>query len=347
MNLDELKKKLFAALPPAVREKLGIELDDEEYDEDEEIDVDSEEATASHDVEGMEAGEEAGEDDEEDDEEAEKKAKRSKIIRGVVILAIAYFALDEFMAEPEMEVPDVKIVRPKRPPRPAETPAEIPTEQTPAVTPEIVQEEETPIAVETPEVIAEETPEVEVPPETSTEVLVENTPAPVEEEIDLPDWSNMGQVEATPSATPVAEVQEESASGGLDALMKAVDKSSQMAEEEAAKVKLNRDDPSYIAPPNYLRTGRGLVYNCREGHWACVDKFSYFTCFENQKWNEKNSQPSECITRDVYASTGDCASIQKFYVNKPEPTDFCGAKDDASVAAPSEAQEDLSNLLAP
>lgn len=351
MNLDELKKKLFAALPPAVREKLGIELDEEEHDEDEDIDVDSEEATANHDVEEID-DQEDDESEEEDDEEAEKKAKRSKIIRGIVILAIAYFALDEFLAEPEVEtVPDVKIVRPKRPPRPKKTPTtepEVVATATAEAAPEVASEVAGEPPAATPEV--EATPEIEVPPETPSEVLVETTPTPVpeatEETFEMSDWSGMGQVEATPTSAPTAEVPNDTSDSGFDAIMEAVDKSSEITTGEVDKVKLDRSDPSYIPPPNYLRSGRGLVYNCREKHWACVDKFSYFTCFENQKWNEKNSRPSECVTRDVYASVGDCTAIQKFYVNKPEPTDFCGEQKDADSSSSGEA-EDLSNLLAP
>ena len=123
------------------------------------------------------------------------------------------------------------------------------------------------------------------------------------------------------------------------------------------KKSAGRDDPSYVEPPNYLRTGRGLVYNCKENHWACVDKFSYFTCYENQNWNKENGQSAECVTRDVYASSSDCAAIQKYYVNKPEPTDFCGKiKDQAEVLnQPSQQpgedyippENDLSNLIAP
>lgn len=362
MNLDELKKKLFAAIPPALREKLGIKLEDDERDDDEEEidedeldeDVDGDEATASHEIEaGDEEGgedEEADDDDEEeDDEEAAKKAKRSKIIRLIVVAGIAYFALEEFVfKEEENVVPDIKIVRPKRPPPPVETPTEAATE--------------TPVeaAVEAPVAVTEETPVqqveaneevVEIPPETSAEVVevpAEETPVIAAE---ITPEATLEEVLPTPEAvvetpTPALE-SEEAPMTSLDELVKAVGESGKMAQEEAQKFKTDRSDPSYVAPPNYLRSGRGLVYNCKEGHWACVDKFSYFTCYENQKWNEKNQQTTECVTRDVYAKVADCAAIQKFYVNKPEPTDFCGKSEETKEEASEKSVDDISNIVAP
>ena len=347
MNLDELKKKLLAALPPVVREKLGVKLEDEEYDEEDE-DIDADEATASHELgEADEEDVEEGEEEEVDDEETAKKAKKSKIIRYIVIGAIVLGILDEFMPgdEEEIVIPDVQVTRPKRPP--VETAPETAVE----VTPEVVAEE-TPIQEETPadlefenaQAVVEETPAavatepafnfdenefkaetetaIEIPPETAAEVLV---------------------------PTPVAETSsndESDTSSNMDKLFEAVDKTTEMAEKEAAKVKTNRDDPSYIAPPNYSRIGRGLVYNCRDGHWACVDKFTYFTCYENQKWNERNNQSTECVTRDVYASVSDCSAIQKFYVNKPEPTDFCSQDSiQTEETKPVDVDDDISNIL--
>ena len=79
----------------------------------------------------------------------------------------------------------------------------------------------------------------------------------------------------------------------------------------------------YIAPPNYERRGRGLVYNCAGKHWACVDKFSYFQCRENQVWNERNQKPHECMTKNVYASGKDCITVQTHSINTAADTSFC------------------------
>ncbi len=353
MNLDELKKKLLAALPPALREKMGVHLEEED---DEDIDVDSDEPTASHDISEMGEGDEDDDDEEdEDDEEAQKQAKRSKIIRAIAILAVIFFAADEFLnTEEEIIVPDVPVkMSPAKKAmleakKKAEEEAKLAAEQAALATPEPIETEE-PIVEETISPEVEETPiVVEVPPETPPEILNfedEPIPEPTPEIVVTPDFmENIGQTSVPTEATPAANDNQENT---LDALMQAVDKSGKLAESNM-KNQLGRNDPSYVEPPNYLRTGRGLVYNCKEGHWACVDKFSYFTCFENQKWNEENAQSAECVTRDVYASGADCAAIQKFYVNKPEPTDFCGKSETIEVKVEEQSEpEDLSNLLAP
>ncbi len=86
---------------------------------------------------------------------------------------------------------------------------------------------------------------------------------------------------------------------------------------------LAQNEIEYTSPPNYQRLGRGLIYNCDGKHWACVDKFSYFQCRENQVWNERHQRPHECVTRSVYASSKDCTTVQKHYINTVADTDFC------------------------
>lgn len=354
MNLDELKKKLIAALPPVIREKLGASVDDDEDD------VDVDEVTGEHEIAASEASEddesEEGEDEEEevDDEEARKKSIRSQIIRGVAVLGLTYYVATEYiLVEEAPPSPPPPVARAT--PQPTQTP--IPTaEETP---------QETPVAIATQEPMVEETPfesVVEIPPETPSEVLsdsdtsfeetlAQETPEAMPEETPEVETflGQSGEVETPP--TPVAPSEnfqeEETSAGGLDALIEAVSESDKRAREEAGNTKLSRNDPSYVKPPNYLRAGRGLVYNCVEGHWACVDKFSYFTCFENQNWNKDNGHQSECVTRDVYASLKDCSAVQKFYVNKPEPTDFCQGENEANNNGSANDENDLSNLMAP
>ncbi len=359
MNLNELKKKLIAALPPAIRERLGASVEDDE----DELDVD--EVTGEHEIDPSatqaqgEEDEDEEEDEEIDDEEARKKSIRSQIIRGAAVLGLAYYVATEYIL--------VEEIPPEPPPVVKATAAPI---QTPAVeaTPEMA---DTQSAQNEPEFEMEEEapaePVVEIPPETPSEVLgaspqeveepaeedffdvaAEATAAPQEPPTDT-FLGQTGESEVPPTPAAAASPQdtsEQTSSGGLDALIEAVSESDKRAREEAQNTNLNRTDPSYVKPPNYLRAGRGLVYNCIEGHWACVDKFSYFTCFENQNWNKDNGQKPECVTRDVYASLKDCGAVQKFYVNKPEPTDFCHNGEDQETQD-SNAMEDMSNLLAP
>ncbi len=82
----------------------------------------------------------------------------------------------------------------------------------------------------------------------------------------------------------------------------------------------------YISPPRYHRFGRGLIYNCKGKHWACVDQYSFLKCRENEKWNEQNNKNEECKTRNVYATSSDCIKVQTYYTNNSENTDFCERK---------------------
>ncbi len=82
-------------------------------------------------------------------------------------------------------------------------------------------------------------------------------------------------------------------------------------------------EESYVPPPSYEVWGRGLVYNCKGKHWACIDKDDYFICRQNMKWNTGHGRPQECYTVNVYASDADCISVQLHNINFREKTDFC------------------------
>jgi|GEM_PF-789036 len=79
----------------------------------------------------------------------------------------------------------------------------------------------------------------------------------------------------------------------------------------------------YVAPPTYEELGRGLVYNCKERHWACLDRDAYFKCRDNMTWNKNNTKPKECVAINVYATNDDCQTIQSHNINTREKTDFC------------------------
>ena len=79
----------------------------------------------------------------------------------------------------------------------------------------------------------------------------------------------------------------------------------------------------YINPPSYETLGRGLVYNCKGKHWACVNKDAYFTCRDNMQWNIIHKTAHECIIANVYATEQDCKLIQLHNINTREKTDFC------------------------
>ena len=84
-----------------------------------------------------------------------------------------------------------------------------------------------------------------------------------------------------------------------------------------------RQKLEYTAPPDYTQAGRGLVYNCKGQHWACVDKSSYFQCRKNYFWARQESKPPECAIKNVYANDTDCHIIHEHYLNNQQSTDFC------------------------
>lgn len=88
--------------------------------------------------------------------------------------------------------------------------------------------------------------------------------------------------------------------------------------EEASRIQ-------YSPPPEYEKIGQGLVYNCKDRHWACVNREAYFQCKDNSHWNQLNSKTSECETRAVYSSFDDCRKIQIWNINNPKAIqfDFC------------------------
>lgn len=73
----------------------------------------------------------------------------------------------------------------------------------------------------------------------------------------------------------------------------------------------------------YNLIGRGLVYNCKGKHWACVARDSWFKCKNNEKWSSANSKDKECKTIDVYASEDDCRTVQINNINTRKETSFC------------------------
>lgn len=82
-------------------------------------------------------------------------------------------------------------------------------------------------------------------------------------------------------------------------------------------------DDTYVEPPSYENPGRGLVYNCKEKFWVCVDKPTYVQCNKNMKYNKSHSKPAECAVVNVYGTTEDCGLMQKYNVSHNVVTDFC------------------------
>ena len=149
-------------------------------------------------------------------------------------------------------------------------------------------------------------------------------------------------VEEKPESIPAPKTKEAEIDKNIDKMIDTVDKKekpkTQIEDKDAGKVLLSEDstpakeskledkivaDDNYTAPPAYDQLGRGLVYNCKDKYWACVEKSSYVVCNKNMKWNTAHNKPSECAVQNVYNSTEDCSVVQKFNVSTNKETTFC------------------------
>ena len=93
--------------------------------------------------------------------------------------------------------------------------------------------------------------------------------------------------------------------------------------KESLIKKIKKKKELYTNPPNYSFRGRGLVYNCKGKHWACVDKESYLKCRENEKWQIRKNKKIECKTINVYQNIRDCNIIQLNNIHTLVKADFC------------------------
>ncbi|MCO4754308.1 MAG: hypothetical protein KC478_07485 [Bacteriovoracaceae bacterium] len=76
-------------------------------------------------------------------------------------------------------------------------------------------------------------------------------------------------------------------------------------------------------PPTYLAPGSGLVYNCVDKHWACVDASSFKLCGDNYAWRLKKTNSVQCYPSEFYDTEMDCASMQQYKIDMTAATEFC------------------------
>ena len=190
----------------------------------------------------------------------------------------------------------------------------------PETNPEIMDENLAPSEESPDESLAENRPKdsTQTKEETSNEVNREQKKTETQEEQEDP-W--------TPQAENNQKMISDSESSQEISRDKKEQSETNQIEKETSLSESQPDDPDYIAPPSYSRAGRGLVYNCKDKHWACVDKFSYFTCHENHKYNQSRKRKYECVTREVYASIEDCIKVQTYNVNQAKEASFCEPKE--------------------
>ncbi len=259
-------------------------------------------AEGEEEEQNLEEGEETS--SEEGESSSDPKQKQGMLIRVVVIIALGYLALDHFILNPEEEaVETVATPKPRRKrPKPeaaAEKPAEavIATKSETTTTPPV---EETAPPVENINITDKEAPSIPQEP----------TP-PVE----------MPAVEPEPIQEPKVATGEKALDEKLDQLIDNVEKKSAESSNNMADKIV--EEEVQTPPPSYEVLGRGLVYNCKDKHWACIDKPQYIACNKNMKWNKAKGNAQECVVQNVYNSEEDCIKVQKYNVSTNLATTFC------------------------
>lgn len=328
--LEKLITNLKNSLPGPIRKKLGMEGNDEQ-DEAEESDSDGEQ---QHDN-----------DENQPDDAAEKRKKQiSMAMRVGLILIVAYLAFDEFVLKKNKSEPSVDEMLASMPvkrkktkkeaavdpnTKPAEvaapavemapadstTEASTPTDTSSMDVPPIenvnILDKNDPVTAAPESQLQIETPATEVP-EVVTETKVVDTS--VEKKIDqLVD--NIDQSSPTTEEVKIPS-QLQTQKSPLDELDKAPAKETSMASKI---VEVATETPA----PAYDQVGRGLVYNCKDKYWACVDKPAYLLCNRNMKWNDSKGNAKECVVQNIYNTDEDCAKVQKYNVTMSIATSFC------------------------
>lgn len=287
------------------------------------------------DIEEYDDDDDTGEINPQFDDANKKKVKMAVVI--VVILAVGYVAVDEFVlknsADVALSTPPIK--KRKRPKKKKKKPIKKKIEK-------VAKKEEAPKKVEPVKTPA--------PPKVETKIVDTPPPAPAPAEVkpmndpmDTPPSQNSGELsfndndsssggDSSSSSSFAAGSGSGSGSGSSDDVASTFEefndvKSNTGSSSGAAGSSSGMTDTEtpieYVSPPNYEALGRGLVYNCVKQHWACVNKVNFFQCQENSKWFASKNEASECVTDAVYATLEDCKGGQLQKINSTEVPDQC------------------------
>lgn len=259
---------------------------------------------------------------------------KTKIIRVALVLVIAYLIYDQLIATDNssdtINIPQVQVQKNKNKRRKVETATSTESLATGATSTEAMNPQETPtatpVAENTPSevkeipiastplpestVLAEEvaTPIPVLTPEVTPDVAVTSTPLP----------EKTPEVVSTPvMMSPVGEKESQKSDGDLSS------KLTEMVTAEVTPAPKKLEVTEYVSPPDFGTLGRGLVYNCKGKHWACVDKDSFLKCRQNEVWQKNHGKLPECAARNVYSSIDDCKIVQTHNINVAVSTDFC------------------------
>jgi cytoskeletal protein RodZ len=328
--------------------KVDEEVDIDDIDDIDDFDPVKDEDEVDLDFDLDSESEEDDEVEEEDEDEDLKKQKQKKlIINGALVLLIAYLLIDVMTTKDEQPQEDEATPQRKARPKAVKKANTSPNNE------QVVESISTPLPEPTPVPTVMATPiptPTPIPEPTPTEIP-EPTPdnATTSNENDASNSIDTQEVDENSlegnNEVPVGEIEgdkkldnQDDASDLVNALKENIKQEQEQVMEQEALEEEREKDISYIAPPNYKRLGRGLVYNCLDKHWACVDKFAYFQCRENFNYNKTKSKRAECYVKNVYASEEDCSVIQTYYINMGEPTDFCNNSESEDVKTKIELQ---------
>ncbi|MBT7610409.1 MAG: hypothetical protein HN576_11680 [Bacteriovoracaceae bacterium] len=322
--LDDLISKIKGMLGQSEDDE-----DDEEYEEHE----DEDEKTSIMTLKPKDEG----------DEDAVAK-KKTMIIRGVVIVVIAWIFLEDIVMQKDPPPERKKVQRNKskrKNPKKSKlkivkaTPVPMIEKNTEEVKVEpTIEATAIEVVEKVPEATTDEPPSKVVPDVAINEEPIKplNTPEPVitPEPIITPEVSPVEK-------TIVAGETEDDSS--MDSFLSDLDESTPTNSEvdttkglsalgdALVKIKRDKETPksakAAALPPDYIIIGRGLVYNCEGKHWACVDKSSYFQCSRNFKQSRIQNIKPACSVIAVYRSDEDCQVVQTHKINTSSPTDFC------------------------
>lgn len=273
----------------------------------------------------------------------EPKAKAKFKLTPIHILVIIGLVIFLFIGEEETE----EVAKPLKPIQKV-----IPTKIEPV---EIVTEPADEIA-ESPQETFEEPDQLDEPVETEPSTVmddvdldIDTSPRPVEPdpepEVQVADpdinedTETNDQVvdqEITPEVEVVEEVVNEQPNTPEEILPQEIidpEMSSDMTKKllENLQVKLKEEkvvqtEVEALRPmsaPSYDAVGSGLVYNCKGGHWACIETEEYSKCRQNYAWNKSESIPIECYPLAFLENDFDCGTVQQEKVNSVPELDFC------------------------
>ncbi|MBC7539798.1 MAG: hypothetical protein H7281_13335 [Bacteriovorax sp.] len=321
---EKLLISLKQSLPEPLRKKLGIEVENTHDDHSEE------QSEESHDSSSNES---TGVD--------KKKKQISMIIRVVVVIGLGYLAVDHFFLkeDPQSEIANIPTKPRKRKVKPGDKTAAVATDKTAApgvVAPgdkaadkatDKVADKTTETTDKKSEDKTETKPVEAVPPVENINIAdkkIEETAPPKVEEKPIDNTPILKTpTEPTPKTGEVKSSEQVDKS--LDSLIDSVDGKDKTTDESATKKDTKLEDKIvaddiYTEPPGYDLLGRGLVYNCKEKYWACVDKSAYVKCNKNMKWNKSHGKPAECSVLNVYNSDDDCGVVQKYNISTSKPS---------------------------